>query len=104
MFIENKEAHEEEEQLGDELNLPPKPKAKRVERIRNAGGVNPDSARIIGNQDNMERGSQLAGYALFPPIVIGTLVLDLQGRTSSLASSPKKSSTSGSSDNSTSCY
>jgi hypothetical protein len=68
LFVENGELEVEG------LPLPPKPKPKYVQKIRNSGGFQSDAIGGMRNQDNLVRGEQLAGLGYCPPLVINSLV------------------------------
>ena len=57
------------------IQLPPKPKSRYSERIRNNGvGVHSDSTGLMRNQDNVAQEIQLAGYGFFPSLCISSMV------------------------------
>ena len=65
--------HEEPNEKG--LPLPPKPKARYSDRIRNSGGLAGVGTMNMRYQDNLGAGVQLAGYGYCPPLLVNTLVL-----------------------------
>ena len=63
------------------MPLPPKPKPKYSERIRNSGGgIQGDMGSAMRYQDNMTHGVQLAGFGYGPSLAVHSFVLLFLGR------------------------
>jgi len=54
--------------------LPPKPKPRYTNKIRNSGGVLGNEVGNMRYQNNLGSGVQLAGYGYCPPLLISSLV------------------------------
>lgn len=61
--------------------MPPKPRPKYSQRVRNSGGINPpESTSMIRNQNNVQSGVLFAGSGYIAPLAINTFVFGLSCR------------------------
>ncbi len=61
--------------------MPPKPRPKYSQRVRNSGGINTfESPSMIRNQNNVQSGLLFAGPGFMAPLAINTFVFCLSCR------------------------